>query len=155
MLFFIYGNCCVVWLSSSKRVEENKMQHPKDIKEGVSPDTEMKTQMFLYDYLPRCGLGNTAVEGDWTTQHKLISWKVWRCNVLHFLTTSSHRQLHLEEHIWCWSWFKLWDNHCMPCHFFLHSNLDVEFKTIWFWTYNYQHQFSRSVFTCQSLEVSI
>lgn len=70
MLFLIYGNCCVVWLSSSKRAEENKMQHPKDIKEEVSPDTEMKTQMFLYDYLPRCGLGNTVVEGDWTTQHR-------------------------------------------------------------------------------------
>lgn len=142
MLFLIYGNCCVVWLSSNKKPEKDKMQHSKDIKEGVSPDTEMKTQMFLYDYSSLCGLHHTVVEGDWTTQHKLTSWKAWRCNILHFLMmSSSHRQQHPEEHIWCWLWFKLWDNHCIPCQFFLHTNMDIGFKTIW--TYNYQYQFSR------------
>ena len=144
MLFLIYGNCCVVWLSNNKTAEEDKMLHLKDIKEGVSPDTEMKKQMFLYDCSSPCGLGITVVERDWTTQHKLTSWKAWRCNILLFLTTlSSHRQLHPEEHIWCWLWFKLWNNHYMPCQFFSHSNMDVGFKTIWFWTYNYQHHFSR------------
>lgn len=144
MLFLIYGNCCVVWLSSNKRADKDKAQHSKNIKEGVSPDMEMKTQMFLYDYASLCGVSITVVEGDWTTQQKLTSWKAWRCNILHFPTmSSSHRQLHPEEHIWCWLWFRLLGNQYMPCQFFLHSDMDVGFKAIWFWTCNYQQQFSR------------
>lgn len=142
MLFLIYGTCCVIWLSSNKRAEEGKTQHSSDVR-GVSPDAEMKSQRFLYDHSSLCGLSVTVVEGDWTTQSKLTSWKGWRCNILCFLTTSSHRQLHPEEHIWCWLWFKLWDNYYMPSQFFLHSGMDVGFKTICFWTYIHQQQLSK------------